>query len=174
MVQKVFLRGLSLLLASALVFSSCNKDNKNPKVKEDLSLGGVSLSDCKNDKLPYTSFRTGSQEQKAKERVVFEALDGGTLKVSHLDWSATCGLSKEASSFDMKVEGNKIILKEQVIDHNLFDCRCIYDNSVEIKGLSEGTTYVLQFTSSQNGYLYFTKHFNYTKDLKEVVYAKRD
>ncbi len=173
MVQKRFLTLLSLLLGSTLFFSSCDKDDETPKVKEELALGAISGSDCRHDTSPYSSFRTSPQKESKQERVVFEALDGGILKISHLNWSGSCGGAGKSSEFKMTIKDNKITLREFVEDRHETNCICNYDNSVEIKGLSEGN-YVLQFISSQNGHVYFTKSFDYTKGLKEVVYATRD
>ncbi len=165
MMKRVFqFVATALLLAT---FFACDSKDKDVVASKDFgAVKSFINSGCKGH---YQGFRAISNEP---EVIVWEALKGGVLKLSHNDIVAGCGLDK-AYSISTKREGDKLYVVEHIDEQSEIatNCICQYDLTTELKGFEIGKSYTLVY--KKNDWVLGTINFTYTSLLKGKSVIKR-
>lgn len=119
------MRHIELLLLSALLLTAvgCSKKEMVGNYA-DTRLANITTSDClmNTDALAAKDMNTDS---------IAVSIAGNTLSVTHYNMMLDCG-SGENIVTSMEVEGDTIMVTENVGEQGRVDCLCLYNNSFQI------------------------------------------
>ena len=131
--------GMALsVVALAMAFYGCNKDDSSSKAK----VVKIMRTSCGEH---FSGSKAKSLDGDERYDVRW---DNGHVKVTHVNWAVPCDIHDV--TVDVKVEGNVVTVNE-CGDGGLANCICKIDNRCHIMNLPKGTyTFVFKICNEEN------------------------